>query len=102
MELKGALPLGKNTGVKLKGTLDVAYEYELADLNERERAKLIAVENDYHNLSKPQDEKGTIRTKAAIGVEVEDKYGIFITGEYFTGDNKENDYRAGVTLKAVF
>ena len=102
VELKGALPLGKNTGVKLKGTLDVAYEYELADLNERERAKLIAVENDYHNLSKPQDEKGTIRTKAAIGVEVEDKYGIFITGEYFTGDNKENDYRAGVTLKAVF
>ena len=102
VEVKGAVPLGKNSGVKLKGTLDVAYEYELADLNERERAKLIAVENDYHKLSKPQDEKGTFRTKAALGVEVEDRYGIFITGEYFTGDNKENDYRAGVTLKAVF
>ena len=102
VELKGALPLGKNTGVKLKGTLDVAYEYELADLNERERAKLIAVENDYHNLSKPQDEKGTIRTKAAIGVEVEERYGVFLTGEYVAGEKSQEEYRAGVTLKAVF
>jgi hypothetical protein len=102
VELKGAVPLGKQSGLQLKGSLDVAYEYELADLNERERAKLIAVEDDYHKLSKPQDEKGTFRTKAAIGVEIEDKYGIFVTGEYLTGDNKENDYRAGLTLKAVF
>jgi energy-converting hydrogenase Eha subunit B len=39
----------------------------------------------------------------SIGVEVEDRYGIFLTGEYSTGnDVSENDYRAGVTLKAVF
>ena len=102
VELKGAVPLGANTAWQLKGTLDLAYEYELADLNEREKARLISIEDGYHKLSKPQDEKGTFRTKAAIGVEVEDRYGIFLTGEYSTGDDKENDYRAGVTLKAVF
>ena len=102
VELKGALPLGANTAWQLKGTLDFAYEYELADLNEREKARLIAIEDGYHKLSKPQDEKGTFRTRAAIGVEIEDRYGIFLTGEYSTGNDKENDYRAGVTLKAVF
>ena len=102
VELKGAVPLGANTAWQLKGTLDLAYEYELADLNEREKARLISIEDGYHKLSKPQDEKGTFRTKAAIGVEVADRYGIFLTGEYSTGNDKEDDYRAGVTLKAVF
>ena len=102
IELKGALPLGTTSGWQLKGALDVAYEYELADLNEREKARLIAIEDGYHNLSKPQDEEGTFRTRASVGVEVEDRYGIFLTGEYSTGNNKENDYRTGVTFKAVF
>jgi hypothetical protein len=102
VELKGAVPLGANTAWKLKGTLDLAYEYELADLNEREKARLVSIEDGYHKLSKPEDEKGTFRTRAALGVEVEDRYGIFLTGEYSTGDDKEDDYRAGVTLKAVF
>jgi hypothetical protein len=102
VELKGAVPLGANTAWQLKGTLDLAYEYELADLNEREKARLISIEDGYHKLSKPEDEKGTFRTRAALGVEVEDRYGIFLTGEYSTGNDKEDDYRAGVTLKAVF
>ena len=34
----------------------------------------------------------------AAGVEVQD----IITGEYKIGNNGENDYRAGITLKAVF
>ena len=102
VELKGAIPLGANTAWQLKGTLDFAYEYELADLNEREKARLVSIEDGYHKLSKPEDEKGTFRTRAAIGVEIEDRYGIFLTGEYSTGNDKENDYRAGATLKAVF
>ena len=102
VEVKGALPLGNTSGWQLKGALDFAYEYELADLNEREKARLTAIEDGYHKLSKPQDESGIFRTKAAIGVEIEDRYGIFLTGEYSTGNNKEDDYRAGVTLKAVF
>ena len=102
VELKGAVPLGANTAWQLKGTLDLAYEYELADLNEREKARLVTIEDEYHKLSKPEDEKGTFRTRAAIGVEVEDRYGLFLTGEYSTGNDKEDDYRAGVSLKAVF
>ncbi len=102
IELKAALPLGSKTAWQLKGTLDFAYEYELADLNEREKARLIAVEDGYHDLSKPEDEKGTFRTRAAIGAEVEDRYGIFLTGEYGIGNSDQDDYRAGVTLKAVF
>ena len=42
------------------------------------------------------------RAKALIGVEVEDRYGLFLTGEYMTGNDDQDDYRAGVTLKAVF
>ncbi|MCP1224738.1 autotransporter domain-containing protein [Sebaldella sp. S0638] len=102
VELKGEMALGEKNQWKLKGALDVAYGYELGDLNEREYAKLVNVETDYHKLSKPEKEKGVLSTKAAIGVEVEDRYGIFLTGEYKTGNNNENEYRAGVTLKAVF
>ena len=100
IELKGAVPFGTNW--QLKGTLDLAYEYELSDLNEREKARLTAIEDRYHKLSKPEDEKGTFRTKASVGVEVEDRYGIFLTGEYSIGNDKDDDYRAGITLKAVF
>ena len=102
VELKAAVPLGAQSAWQVKGTLDFAYEYELADLNEREKARLIVVEDSYHKLSKPQDEKGTFRTRASIGVEVEDRYGIFLTGEYTAGNDDRDDYRAGVTLKAIF
>ena len=102
VELKGELPLGEKNQWKLKGALDIAYGYELGDLNEREYAKLVNVESDYHRLSKPEEEKGILSTKAIIGVEIEDRYGIFLTGEYKTGNNSENEYRAGLTLKAVF
>ena len=101
VELKASTNESKN-GWKLKGALDVTYEYELADLNEREYARLTAIENDYHKLSKPQNDKGTIRTKAIIGAEIEDRYGIFLTGDYSFGGKDEDEYRAGVTLKAVF
>ena len=96
------MPLSNKTAWKLTGKLDFAYEYELADLNERERAKLIAVEDSYHKLSKPEEEKGMFRAKALFGIEVEDRYGLFLTGEYMTGNDDQDDYRAGVTLKAVF
>ena len=102
IELKTEMPLGKRTAWKAKGTLDLAYEYELANLNERERASLVAVEDGYHNLSKPEEEKGQFRTRASIGVEVEDRYGVFLTGEYTAGENSQEEYRAGVSLKAVF
>ena len=102
VELKAELPLGEKKQWKLKSAVDVAYGYELGDLNEREYAKLVNLETDYHKLSKPEEEKGVLSTKAIIGAEIEDRYGIFLTGEYKTGNNSENEYRAGLTLKAVF
>ena len=102
IELKTSVPLGSKSAWELKGALDLAYEYELAGLNEREYAKLIAVEDDYHKLSKPEEEKGTFRARASVGVEVTDRYGVFVTGEYGVGNKEQDDYRVGVTLKAVF
>ena len=102
LEIQAEVPIGTKDAWKLKGTLDFAYEYELADLNEKEKARLIVVEDNYHDLAKPQDEKGAFRTRASVGVEIEDRYGIFVSGEYKLGDNNDDDYRAGITLKAVF
>ena len=82
--------------------MDIGYEYELADLNEREKARLIEIEDGYHNLGKPDDENGMFKINGNLGVEVIDRYGIFLTGEYGTGSSSQDDYRAGVLLKAVF
>jgi hypothetical protein len=102
IELETGIPLGAKSAWQLKGKLDVAYEYELANLNERERAKLIAIEDGYHNLAKPEEEKGKLKTRAAIGFEVNDRYGLFLNGEYSLGEHDQDEYRAGVTIKAVF
>ena len=96
------MPLEATEKQQLKGSLDVAREYELADLNKREYAILKVVNRDYYKLSKPEEEKETFRTKSSFGVEVEDKYGVFITGEYGTGGDSKDDYRTGITLKAIF
>ena len=102
MELKASVPLGTNESWKLKGNLDLFYEYELADLNKRESAKLLAVEENYHKLAKPDENKGRIAARAAIGVEMNDRYGIFLTGAYSADGSEKEDYRAGVDLKIVF
>lgn len=102
VELKGEYPLNSKESWKLKGALDLSYEYELADFNEKEYVKLAAVEDNYHRVAKPEDEKGAFKTKATLGVEIEDRYGVFLTGEYKTGDGGKDDYRAGINLKAVF
>ena len=87
---------------QIKGALDLSYEYELANLNEQENARVTVFQDDYYKLGKPEEEEGRFRTKAIFGVEIEDRYGIFINGEYSIGNKKQEDYRAGVTLKAVF
>ena len=102
IELNGEVPLGKEDKWKLKGSLDVEYGYELGNVTKREYARLENIETDYHKLSKPEKDKGELRTGAQVGVEIEDRYGIFLTGEYTAGNNKNSDYRAGISLKAVF
>ena len=87
---------------EIKSVLDIGYEYELANLNVREKARLIAIEDGYHDLAKPEEENGIFRTKASIGVEIPDRYGIFLTGEYGLGSSNQDDYKFGVVLKAVF
>ncbi len=102
IELKASAPLGIKKGWELKSVLDIGYEYELANLNVREKARLIAIEDGYHDLAKPEEENGIFRTKASIGVEIPDRYGIFLTGEYGLGSSNQDDYKFGVVLKAVF
>ena len=102
LELQTAIPLGSKNGWQLKGKLDFAYEYELANLNEKEKARLIAIEDGYHDLAKPEEENGQFKTRAALGLEVNERYGIFINGEYTFGEHNQDEYRAGMTLKAVF
>ena len=102
IELKAGIPLGPKTAWQLKGTLDFAYEYELADMNEKENARLVAIEDGYHQLAKPEEEDGQFRTRASFGFEAADRYGIFLNGEYSISDHGQDEYRAGMTLKAVF
>ena len=102
VELKAETPLGKKEQWKLSGKLDLAYEYELGDTNVTERAKLSAVKMQYYDLPKPEEEGGVFRTRASVGVEVKDRYGIFLTGEYGAGDNSQDEYRTSIILKAVF
>ena len=102
LELEGSMPLGDTGGWKLKGALDLRYEYELGDLNVRESAKLTAVENEYRQLAKPEDENGKFKTGVLAGVEIEDRYGIFLTGDYSISDSDQNEYKVGVAFKAVF
>jgi len=73
----------------------------LVDSN-TEKAKLRVAEDNYHNLATPRNTDGALKTKATVGVEIEDKYGIFVTGEYLTGNSAKNDYKVGITLKSVF
>ncbi|WP_435309080.1 autotransporter domain-containing protein [Sebaldella termitidis] len=101
IELKGGTKPGKN-GWVLKGLLDIAYEYELADLNVRERAKLTVIEDNYRDLVKPDKEKGVFKSKITVGAETGDKFGIFLTGSYEAGAGNNENYRIGINLKAAF
>ena len=71
-------------------------------MNKEEKASLGVLEDGYHKLAQSADDKGKIKTGGMIGVELQDRYGIFLTGEYKTGNDGQDDYRAGVLLKAVF
>ena len=35
-------------------------------------------------------------------MELKETYGIYITGEYGIGQDKQEDYKIGVSLKAMF
>ncbi|WP_435307854.1 autotransporter domain-containing protein [Sebaldella termitidis] len=102
LKLESEKELGNNSEWKIKGTVNIGYEYELGDMNNEEKAKLDVIEEGYHKLNKVSDDKGKFKTAGVVGVEIKDRYGIFLTGEYKISDKGEEDYRAGLSLKAVF
>ena len=99
------IPLGSRSAWELKSALEVKYEYELGEAQPEETARLQSFGETY-KLAKPAEDKGELKLKGMLGVEVTDRYGIFITGEYgkaFNEVTKDGEsYKVGVTLKAVF
>jgi hypothetical protein len=102
VRLEAEKGFGSSGSWKVKGNVGVAYEYELGDMNKEEKASLGVLEDGYHKLAKPADDKGKIKTGGMIGVELQDKYGVFFTGEYGTGNDGKEDYKVGVSFKASF
>ena len=102
LRLDSEKELGNNSEWKVKGSLNIGYGYELGEMNKEEKATLDVIEDGYHKLNQTSDDKGRFKTSGVVGVEIKDKYGIFLTGEYKVSDKGEDDYRAGLSLKAVF
>ena len=63
---------------------------------------MAVIEEGYHKLAQPAEDKGKIKTGGMIGVELKDRYGIFLTGEYGAGNDNKEDYKVGVSFKAAF
>ena len=102
IRLEAEKSLGKTENWKVKGNIGVGYVYELGNMTKQENASVVAIEDGYHKLAEPAKVNGSIKTSGMIGVEIEDRYGIFLTGEYSGGEHNQDDYKAGVTMKAVF
>ena len=102
VRLEGEKALGKGTEWKIKGNIELGYEYELGNMTKQERGSVSLLEEGYHKLSQPSEDKGKIKTGGMLGVELQDRYGIFLTGEYGTGSGNKSEYKAGVSFKASF
>ena len=102
VRLDGEKEFGKTSSWKVKGNIGVGYEYELGNMNSQEKASLTTLEDGYHDLAKAAEDKGRIKTSGYAGVELKETYGIYVTGEYGIGENNQEDYKVGITLKAMF
>ncbi|MCP1224737.1 autotransporter domain-containing protein [Sebaldella sp. S0638] len=102
LRLEAEKSLGSNSDWKIKGNIGAAYEYELGNMNRQEKASLSVIEEGYHKLAQTAEDKGKIKTGGTIGVELKDRYGIFLTGEYGAGNDNKEDYKVGVSFKAAF
>ena len=102
VRLEGEKEFGATSSWKVKGNVGVGYGYELGNMNNQEKASLSIIEDGYHNLAKPVEDKGEIKTSGYIGVELKETYGVYVTGEYGIGNDNKEDYKAGIALKASF
>jgi hypothetical protein len=101
VRFEGTKEFGSNNNWQLKMNLGVGYEYELGNTNKQEKAGFSALDTDYYSLAKPADEKGKFKTNGLVGVELKERYGIYVTGEYGIGKDDE-DYKVGISFKAAF
>ena len=94
---------GINSDWTTKMSLDFGYEYELGDMNNQEKVSLTAIGNDnYYNLAKPAEDKGRIKVRGLAGIDLKERYGVYVTGEYGKGEKSQSDYKLGLSLKAEF
>ena len=102
VRLDGEKAFGATSSWKVKGNIGVGYEYELGNMNNQEKASLSVLEDGYHSLAKPAEDKGKIKTSGYAGVELKGAYGVYVTGEYGLGNDGQEDYKIGLSLKASF
>ena len=102
IRLDGEKDFGATSSWKVKGNIGVGYEYELGNMNNQEKVSLVTIEDGYHDLAKAAEDKGRIKTSGYAGVELKETYGIYVTGEYGIGEDNQEDYKVGITLKAMF
>ena len=94
---------GANSDWTTKMSLDFGYEYELGEMNNQETVSLTALGNDnYYNLAKPAEDKGRFKVRGLAGIDLKERYGVYITGEYGKGEKSQSDYKLGLSLKAEF
>ncbi len=102
VRFEGEKEFGEASNWKVKGNIGVGYEYELGNMNNQEKASLGVLEDGYHNLAKPAEDKRQLKTSGYVGVELKEAYGVYITGEYGIGNGDQEDYKIGLSLKASF
>ena len=102
IRVEGSREFGAASEWKIKGNLGIGYGYELGEMNNQERAKVNLLENNYHNLAKPSDDKGEMKVQGSVGIDLMEKYGLYITGEYGIGDKEKEEYNIGIGFKMTF
>ena len=102
IRVEGSREFGAASEWKIKGNLGIGYGYELGEMNNQERAKVNLLENNYHNLAKPSDDKGEMKVQGSVGIDLMERYGLYITGEYGIGDKEKEEYNIGIGFKMTF
>ena len=102
VELETVKYFGNSESWKVKMNVGLGYEYELGETNRTERASLENISDKKFDLGKSVEDKGKFVTNGVLGLEYQDRYGIFVTGKYKTAGNDEEDYQVGVNFKASF
>ena len=102
LEFETAKYFGDHKNWKIKMNIGVGYEYEFGDTNSTERAGFDTISSEKFDFGESGEDKGKFITNGGVGIEFQDRYGIFMTGKYKTAGSKEEDYQLGLNLKISF